>query len=170
MAGATGKRHVVLLFTVLAGLFLMHGLSAPSMHGMPMPMPMPVPAPGPAAMATSMAAPMPASEAVSTPVSTPVSMQPQADVPTVRIMPIMPIMPIMDSIPAPMSDPMQGSMTCVPLRPEGLAGLFVALFLIVMMPWRPRLSFPARLIHPHRPHGPPRTGVQILHALSISRT
>lgn len=157
MAGATGKRHGVLLFTVLAGLFLMHGLSAPSMHGMPMPMPMP--APGPAAMATSMAAPMPASEAVST--------QPQANAPTA---PTMQTAPTMDSIPAPTSDPMQGCMTCVPLRPEGLAGLFVALFLIVMMPWRPRPSFPARLVHPHRPHGPPRTGVQILHALSISRT
>lgn len=36
MAARPGRRHAMLLFTVLAGLFLMHGFSAPSMHGMPM--------------------------------------------------------------------------------------------------------------------------------------
>jgi hypothetical protein len=128
MAGGTRTRHVVLLFTVLAGLFLMHGLSAPSMHGMSMPAAMP--------------AAMPA----------------HTNAPTA------------DSSPDPMPDHAHADMTCIPLRPEGTAGLFLALCLIVMTLWRPRLSHSARLILPYLPHGPPRTGVQVLRTLSISRT
>ncbi|WP_194917051.1 hypothetical protein [Catenulispora rubra] len=124
MAGRAGRRHAMLLFTVLAGLFLMHGFSAPSMHGMPMSMSMQM------ASHTADAA----------------------------------------SGAMPTTDHMQADETCVPLRPEGLAGLFLALFLIVIMPWRPRLAFPARLIGPRWPHGPPRPGAQILRMLSISRT
>ena len=130
MAGRAGRRHTMLLFTVLAGLFLMHGLSAPSMHGMPIP------------ASSRMASVMP----------------PHADAPAT------------DSNPGPMSDHMQADMTCVPLRPEGLSGLFFALLLIVIALWRPWLAFPVCLIRPHWPHGPPRPGVQILRTLSISRT
>lgn len=139
MAGATGKRHAVLLFTVLAGLFLMHGVSAPAMHGMPMPTP----------MAASMPAPMS------------VSASPQ-QTPTAA--------PTTEDSTDPVSAPMQSGMTCIPLRPEGLSALFLALFLIVITPRGPRLPVPARLVHSRWPHGPPRTGVQILHTLSISRT
>jgi hypothetical protein len=137
MATRAGRRHVMLLFAVLAGLFLMHGVSAPSMHGMPMsmsaPMSMQVSAPVSSHMDSAMSAPMPATTTVS------------------------------DAVP---TDHMEGCDTCVPLRPEGMAGLF----LIVIMLWRPRLPHAPRLIHPRWPHGPPRTGVQTLRTLSISRT
>jgi hypothetical protein len=120
----------MLLFTVLAGLFLMHGVSAPSMHGMPMPMS--------SLSDSAMSVPMAGATTVS------------SEVPT--------------------ADHMEACETCVPLRPEGTAGLFLALFLIVITLWRPRLPQAPRLIHPHWRHGPPRTGVQTLRALSISRT
>lgn len=134
MATRTGRQHAMLLFTVLAGLFLMHGLSAPSMHCMPMQ----VSAPMSSHADPAMSAPM----AVSTTVS--------------------------DA--APTTDHMEAGESCIPLRPEGMAGLFLALFLIVITLWRPRLPHAPRLIHPHWPHGPPRTGVQTLRTLSISRT
>ena len=134
MAGGTGTRRVLLPFAVLAGLFLMHGLSAPAMHGMPMPAPM------------------------STQVSMPAHLPSQANAPTA--------VSNADAMP----DSMQAGMTCIPLRPEGMAGLFLALFLLVITQWRPRLSLPPRPIRSHWPHGPPRTGAQILRALSISRT
>ncbi|MEZ0114035.1 hypothetical protein ABH920_008069 [Catenulispora sp. EB89] len=130
MAAGAGRRRAMLLFTVLAGLFLMHGLSAPSMHGMPIP------------ASSHMASVMP----------------PHADAPAT------------DGDPGPMSDHMQADMTCVPLRPEGLSGLFLALFLIVIALWRPRLAFRVCLIGPRWPHGPPRHGIQILRELSVSRT
>jgi hypothetical protein len=140
MATRAGRRHVMLLFAVLAGLFLMHGVSAPSMHGMPMsmsaPMSMQVSAPVSSHMDSAMSAPMPATTTVSDAVRT----------------------------------NLEGCETCVPLRPEGMAGLFQALFLIVIMLWRPRLPYAQCLIHPRWPHGPPRTGVQTLRTLSISRT
>ena len=117
MAGGTGRRRVVLLFAVLAGLFLMHGLSAPSMHGMPIP--------------------------------------PQTS---------------MVSSTVPTADHMEGCENCVPLRPESMSGLFLALFLVVITLWRFRLPHFSRQTHPHWPHGPPRDGVQILRTLSISRT
>lgn len=132
MAGGTGPRRALLLFAVLAGLFLMHGLDAPAMHGMPMPMPMRV----------STHVVMPVVDSTSTTVSS------------------------LDAMP----DSMQASMNCIPLRPEGMASLFLALFLLVITQWRPRLSLPARPIYSHWPHGPPRTGTQILRTLSISRT
>ncbi|MEY9864402.1 hypothetical protein ABH935_010061 [Catenulispora sp. GAS73] len=130
MAARPGRWHAMLLFTVLAGLFLMHGFSAPSMHGMPM------------RMSSHMASVMP----------------PQATA--------------QDAISGamPTTDHMQTGETCIPLRPEGLSGLFLALFLIVIALWRPRLVFHVRLISPRWPHGPPRPGVQILRTLSISRT
>jgi len=130
MAAGRGRRRATLLFAVLGGLFLMHGLSAPSMHCMPMPMS----SHADSAMSGQMAAATTVSDAV------------------------------------PAADHMGSGDTCVPLRPEGLAGLFLALFLIVITLWRPRLPHAPRLIHPHWPHGPPRTGVQTLRTLSISRT
>jgi hypothetical protein len=137
MAGGFGRRRrTVLLFTVLAGLFLMHGLSAPSMHAMP----------------------MRASAPKTAPMTVPMTVPPRTNT------------PIADGRSDPMPDLMQASMTCVPLRPDGTTGLFLALFLIVTTLWRPMRSLPARLIHPRWPHGPPRTGVQTLRALSISRT
>ena len=134
MAAGAGRRHAMLLFTVLAGLFLMHGFSAPSMHGMPMPMASHTVSP----MASAMPAQATDQDAVSGAM--------------------------------PTTDHMQAGETCVPLRPESLSGLFLALFLIVIALWRPRLAFPACLISPRWPHGPPRSGVQILRTLSISRT
>lgn len=125
-----GRRRVVLLFAVLAGLFLMHGLSVPSMHGMPIAMS----AQMDSVSQVSMAAPMSLSDAV------------------------------------PTADRMEGCETCVPLRPEGMSGLFLALFLAVMTPWRVQLPHFLRRMHPRWPHGPPRIGVRILRTLSISRT
>lgn len=144
MAGRTGRRRVLLLFAVLAGLFLMHGLSTPSMHGMPMPMPMPM------------------QMSVSTPVSVSSPMDSAMPAPTTMATAI--------SSTAPKTDHMEAGETCVPLRPEGMSALFLALFLIVITLWRPRLPHSPRLIHPHWPHGPPRTGARILRTLSISRT
>jgi hypothetical protein len=140
MAAGTGRRHAMLLFTVLAGLFLMHGLSAPSMHGMPMSM----------HLSTQMSPPM-SSHADS-------AMPSHVDAP--------------DAVSGamPTTDHMQAGETCIPLRPEGLSGLFLALFLIVIALWRPRPPNIPRPIHPHWPHGPPRAGVQILRTLSVSRT
>lgn len=142
MAGRTGRQRVMLLFAVLAGLFLMHGLSAPSMHCMPMQMP------------TSTAMP------ITAPVSAPAEsvMPPEAQIPSA--------LNASDGT----SDHTQADSTCVPLRPEGMAALFLALFLLVTAPWRPGLPFLALLIHPRWPHGPPRTGAQVLRTLSISRT
>ena len=140
MAAGPGRRRAMLLFAVLAGLFLMHGVSAPSMHGMPMP--------------------MQASTQVSAPMSSPMdSAMPD---------PVAASTTVSDAVPT--TDHMECCETCVPLRPEGLAGLFLALFLIVITLWRPRLPHAPRLVHPHWPHGPPRTGVQTLRTLSISRT
>jgi len=132
MAAGAGRRRATLLFTVLAGLFLMHGLSAPSMHGMPMPM----------QMSSRMASVMPSQTTA----------------------------PDAISGAMPTTDHMQAGETCVPLRPEGLSGLFLALFLIGIALWRPRLPNARRSIRPHWPHGPPRHGIQILRELSISRT
>jgi hypothetical protein len=138
MAAGAGTRRVVLLFAVLAGLFLMHGLNAPAMHGMPMPMPVSRSMPVSTHAESAMSAGAGSSATVSSP----------------------------DAMP----DPMQASMTCIPLRPEGMASLFLALLLVVITLWRPRPALPARTVHPHWPHGPPRTGTQILRTLSISRT
>lgn len=143
MAGMTGGRRIPLLFSVLAGLFLMHGISAVGpggCHGM---------SPSMAPMRVSMAtAPMqPSSMARATPEASTAF-----------------------SSPAPMSDRAVAGETCIPLRPEGLSGLFLALFLIVIAlcwPWLPRI---AQSIRCYWANGPPRTGVQILRTLSISRT
>jgi hypothetical protein len=70
----------------------------------------------------------------------------------------------------PTADHMQPGETCVPLRPEGMSALFLALLLIVITLWRPRLPHTPRPVHPYWPHGPPRTGAHILRTLSISRT
>lgn len=142
MAAGRGRRRAMLLFAVLGGLFLMHGLSAPSMHCMPMPMPMPMSMPMPMPMSSHADSAMPAQMAAAATVS--------------------------DAVPT--TGHLEAGDTCIPLRPEGLAGLFLALFLIVITLWRPRLPHAPRLIHPHWPHGPPRTGVQTLRTLSISRT
>lgn len=139
MAGAARGRRVMLLFAVLAGLFLMHGLTAGGAvgcHG------------GTAGMAMTRTRPMPVAV-------------PQAGMRTGQTV---------SGDPGPMTDHAQPGETCVPLRPEGLSGLFLALFLIVITLWRPRLPHSARLIRPHWPHGPPRTGIHILRTLSISRT
>jgi hypothetical protein len=143
MAGGVGRRRLVLLFSVLAGLFLMHGLDAPAMHGMPVPMSM------------SRSVPMPTSMSVPRSVSAPVAVPSQPD-----------SVVHLDA----MSDHMQADTACVPLRPEGMSGLFLALFLIVTMLWRPRLPHLARPIRPRWPHGPPRTGIEVLRTLNISRT
>ncbi len=143
MAGRVGRRHVVLLFSVLAGLFLMHGLSAGGVggvggcHGLASEMVMADPAMSPAATSHTSAG---ASASVE----------------------------VRD--PQPISDHPQVGESCIPLRPEGLSGLFLALFLIVITLWRPRLPRSARQIRPHWPHGPPRSGAQILRTLNISRT
>ena len=145
MARRVGRRHVVLLFSVLAGLFLMHGLSAGGLggvagcHGLANEMVMARPAMSPVATSHTSA---------STSTSTSVEVRD----------------------PQPISDHPQVGESCVPLRPEGLSGLFLALFLIVITLWRPRLPCSARQIRPHWPHGPPRSGAQILHTLNISRT
>ena len=112
-----GRRRVVLLFAVLAGLFLMHGLSAPSMHGM--------------------------------------AMSPRTSMVTSTV---------------PTADHMEGCETCIPLRPEGMSGLFLALFLVVITPWRFQPPHFLRQTHPRWPHGPPQTGARILRTLSVSRT
>ncbi|NUP53823.1 MAG: hypothetical protein HOW97_41855 [Catenulispora sp.] len=166
---------MLLLFSVLAGLFLMHGLTGgglggDSCHGMP-PMPMAM-APGhgvPAqAMATRPVAAMhrmsavPVAASKSASVSASASGGAPAGTPAAA--------PAMVSGPDPFPGHPQIGETCVPLRPEGLSGLFLALFLIVITVWRPRLPFDARPIRAHWPNGPPRTGVQVLHTLSISRT
>lgn len=134
----------MLLFAVLAGLFLMHGISAPSMHGMPMPMPMGAQA------------------------SIPVQAQAQASMPMATSTPRDDADTVSDTVPT--ADRMDSCETCVPLRPEGMSGLFLALFLIVITLRRLRLTHAPLLIRPHWPHGPPRTGVQTLRTLSISRT
>lgn len=154
MATGTGRRRVTLLFAVLAGLFLMHGISAPSMHGMPMRMSMP------------MSVPMPAPPAMSVPRSMPALMPAQMNSAIAAPMPAAPT--VSGAVPA--ADHTDACETCVPLRPEGMAGLFLALFLIVITLWRPRLPHAPRPIQPRWPHGPPRTGVQTLRTLSISRT
>ena len=137
MAVRTGRRHVMLLFTVLAGLFLMHGVSCrctvcrcrhARCRWCDRPVSPHIGHVGPVARATTVSGALPT------------------------------------------ADHMDGCETCVPLRPEGMAGLFLALFLIVITLWRPRLPHAPRLIHPYWPHGPPRTGVQTLRTLSISRT
>ncbi len=155
MAGRVGRRHVVLLFSVLAGLFLMHGLSAGGVggvsgcHGLASEMVMADPAMSPAATShTSASASAGASTGASTGTSTSVEVRD----------------------PQPISDHPQVGESCIPLRPEGLSGLFLALFLIVITLWRPRLPRSARQIRPHWPHGPPRSGAQILRTLNISRT
>lgn len=136
MGAEVERRRIVLLFSVLAGLFLMHGFSAGGVggcHAAPSEMVMAQPAMSPAV-------PSHANEHV-----------------TVGGM-------------EPISQNIRAGETCVPLRPEGLSGLFLALFLIVIALWRPRLPQSARLIRPHWPHGPPRTGAEILRTLSIFRT
>ena len=146
MAAGARRQQLMLLFTVLAGLFLMHGLSAPSMHGMPMATPMPVSSHMDSHMGSHMGSYMGSAEQAPTGASATVS----------------------GTVPA--TGHMEAGETCVPLRPDGMSGLFLVLFLIVVAPWRPRLPNAPRPIHPHWPHGPPRPGIQILHALSISRT
>ena len=143
MAGRSGKRRVLLLLPLLAGLFLMHGLTGgdpggDSCHGMP-PAPMAGVMSGAMAVASAHGVPMQATDAVRSP----------------------------DPVPGHHA---QAGQTCVPLRPEGMAGLFLALFSVIITVWWPRLPFSARLIRAHWPHGPPRSGVQVLRALSISRT
>lgn len=149
MAGGTGRRRVMLLFTVLAGLFLMHGLSATSMHGTPM---QGMPVRGMPMRGSMSQASMPAAVHMVSATSVPMT-----DAATV-------------SGAVPTADHMQACETCIPLRPEGMSGLFLALFLIVITLWRPGPPQILRLIRPHWPHGPPRTGAQILRTLSISRT
>lgn len=140
MAGAIGKWRVLLLFPVLAGLFLMHGITGggagtASCHDMPLP-------------AMIMASAHKA------------HVHPDAHIMNARLTPA-----------HPMSGHVQTGETCTPLRPEGLADLFLGLVLIVAtVGWWPRLPFGVRLIRPHWPNGPPRTGVQVLNLLSISRT
>jgi hypothetical protein len=141
MAGVIGKRRLPLLFSVLAGLFLMHGLSVgDSCHGMP-PMAMAAPTATATAMGTTPADgahPHLASD-------------------------------INAAAPAhPMASRVQAGDTCTPLRPEGPASLFPALFFVLAVVSPTPCG--ARPTHPHWPHGPPRTGVQTLHTLSISRT
>ena len=126
MATRAGRQHAMLLFTVLAGLFLMHGICAPSMHGMPVSEVMPMPVSG--AMSISASSPMPVAS---------------SDAPTIL------------SGAEPTADHMAGGESCIPLRPEGMSGLFLALFLIVITLWRPKLPDGLRLIRPHWPHGPP---------------
>ncbi|MBS2536452.1 hypothetical protein KGQ20_27195 [Catenulispora sp. NF23] len=126
----------MLLFSVLAGLFLMHGLSAGGVggcHGLASEMVMAHPAMAPAAAGHASAA-------------------------------------VEVRGPQPISDHPQVGESCVPLRPEGLSGLFLALFLIVITPWLPGLPRSAGQTRPHWPHGPPRSGAQILRTLNISRT
>src|ERR1051326_6386951 len=110
MAEMTGKR-LLLLFSVLAGLFLMHGLSAvgpggchgSSQSAMPM-----------------QSTPMPASAA---------PMQAYATALTA------PEAPVVSVSPDPMADHAMVGESCIPLRPEGLSALFPALFLIVIALW-----------------------------------
>ncbi|MEY9927613.1 hypothetical protein ABH926_002247 [Catenulispora sp. GP43] len=144
MAPGPGRRRVMLLFAVLAGLFLMHGLSAPSMHCMPMSMRMSVPVSMP--VSSHMESAMPA------------AVPSHADAPTSV------------SEPQQTAAHMQAGESCVPLRPEGMSALFLALFLVVIALWQPGLPPVPRLVHSRWPHGPPRAGVDILHTLSISRT
>ena len=148
MTRGPGRRRVLLLFAVLAGLFLMHGLSAPSMHCMPMPMPM-------------------SSHAES---AMPATMPSHADMLAHADMPAQADMATTVGDQQPTADHMQSGETCVPLRPEGLTGLFLALFLVVIALWRPGQPYVPHLIHPRWPHGPPRAGVDLLRTLSISRT
>lgn len=143
MAGMTGRWRIPLLFSVLAGLFLMHGLSAVGpggCHGM-----------------------SPSMAPMGMPMATPAPMQPSS-------MGHQPEASIASSSPAPMSDHAVAGESCIPLRPEGLSGLFLALVLIVIALWWPWLPRIARSIRCYWPNGPPRTGVQILRTLSISRT
>lgn len=142
MAGANGKRRLLLLLPVLAGLFLMHGITGggagtASCHDMPLP-------------AMVMAS---AHEAHA-------HVHHDAHAMNATLTPA-----------HPMSGHVQTGETCTPLRPEGLADLFLSPVLIVAATgsW-PRLPFGVRLIRPHWPNGPPRTGVQVLNLLSISRT
>lgn len=138
MAGVTGKRRILLLFSVLAGLFLMHGITGgDSCHGAP-------------------------------PATT--SMTSMASVHGEHSYPAMPDVNVRSAPSHPEPGHAQAGETCVPLRPEGLSSLYSALFLLIVTAWQPRLLFGTRLIRSHWPNGPPRTGVQVLHALSISRT
>ena len=157
MAAGPRRRRVVLLFAVLAGLFLMHGLSAPSMHCMPMP------------TSSHSDSAMTGMSAVSD-VSAPAAMPATSAVPAMSATSAQTVPATTVSDADPTTDHMAASETCVPLRPEGMSGLFLALFLIVITLWLPRLPYAPRLIRPHWPHGPPRTGVDILRTLSISRT
>ncbi|GAA2002759.1 hypothetical protein [Catenulispora subtropica] len=159
MTGVAGKQRVLVLFSVLAGLFLMHGITGggTGCHGM-----------SPAAMAmTSAGSPMWPGPAGSTwsgsagltgsahgaPMHSAIHDEPAMLVPA-----------------QPKPGHAQAGETCVPLRPESWAGLFLLAFLIAITAWRPRLPHGTKLVRPHWPHGPPRTGVQVLHQLSISRT
>ena len=164
MAHETGKRHVVLLFAVLAGLFLMHGLSAGGVagcHGATAEMVAVQPMRG-----------MPADPAMHADPAEPAdpAMRSESAMPSVAAGWAGAQMPTAVGDPDPMADHAHAGETCIPLRPEGLSGLFLALFLIVITLWRPRLPRSACLIRPYWPHGPPRSGVQVLRTLSVSRT
>ena len=168
MAGETGRRRLVLLFSVLAGFFLMHGLTAGGFggcHGSPSAV---MAMSEPESVSESMAASM--DGAVSHPAGheMPVSSPARAASP-VAVETVTGPMPVIGA-PDPMPGHDEAGGGCVPLRPEGLAGLFLALFLIVITPWRPRLPHVVWLIRPHWPNGPPRTGVQVLRTLNVSRT
>jgi hypothetical protein len=162
--------RLLLLFAVLAGLFLMHGLSAASGSGCHNGMP---------AMSAAAADAVPGSPLDAMPDSMPgtasaVSPVSMAAMPAMSAMPAM-AAPMSDHQAAPMAharltEPAMSSETCVPLRPDDVSGLVLALFAVIL--WRtadPCVAHSIRAL-PRWPHGPPRRGSELLKDLSVCRT
>jgi hypothetical protein len=157
---ARGRPRLFLLLAVLAGLFLMHGMSAASAsgcHGGTLPMsvsPMSVSPMSLSPMAMPMTAPMTTQH--------PDHLAAAGD--------------SRDS-PAWQSSPhlheaVTAAGTCVPLRPDDTAGLVVVLMLVALSLWRAadlRDSFLSRGLR-RSSHGPPRRCADLLTDLGVCRT
>ncbi|NUP46390.1 MAG: hypothetical protein HOW97_03615 [Catenulispora sp.] len=143
-------QRAVLVFAVLVGFFLMHGVSAVGSAGCHGGMSPSLSAQSSHVMGSGMIAPVMAAGVVqSDPASTPaVTAEDKADESVVT------------------------GDSCIPLRPDGLSGLLLALGLCVAgLAWR--LSGVARVIAGVRrgsAHGPPRSGTDLLCAMGVCRT